>query len=120
MLAAVKNFEANYINSIDTSHIADFNVGDTVSVGVRIDEKRIQEFAGVVIAINGGKHRVTWNIVVWKITDDIGVQKTFLLYNTKSIAHVKVLRKGAVRRAKLYYLKDKRGKAARIAEKSRA
>ncbi len=93
-----------------------FGVGDTVKVHVRVIEggkERIQIFEGVVIAKRHDSNRETF--IVRKISHGIGVERTFLL-NSPRVAKVEAIRKGKVRRAKLFYLRDKIGKAARIKE----
>lgn len=97
--------------------VAPFNVGDTVKVHYRIKEgnrERIQVFQGDVIRLQGAGARETFT--VRKISYGIGVERTFPVHSPK-IAKLEVLRHGKVRRAKLYYLRDKVGKAARIPEK---
>ena len=99
--------------------IPDFFPGDVVKVGVRITEgkkERIQYFEGVCIA---KKNRdINSSFTVRKISFGEGVERTFPLYGTL-IDSIKVIRSGKVRRAKLYYLRDRTGKSARIAEKIR-
>ena len=94
-----------------------FNVGDTVKVGYRIIEggkERVQNFEGVVIAKrNGG---ISETFTVRHISYGVGVEKTFPLHSPK-IAHITVVRKGKVRRAKLYYLRKLTGKAAKVKQK---
>ena len=95
----------------------DFHPGDTVSVDVRViegEKERIQVFEGVVIKIRGGGVNKTFT--VRKISHGVGVERIFPFHSPR-IAEVKVTRRGKVRRAKLYYLRDLRGKAARIKEK---
>lgn len=95
----------------------EFNVGDTVEVHVRViegDKERIQLFKGVVIKIRGSSDTRTFT--VRKISEGIGVERIFPL-NTPMIAAIKVLSRGHIRRAKLYYLRKLKGKAARIKEK---
>lgn len=97
----------------------DFRAGDTVRVHVRVVEgthERIQMFEGVVIKRKGAGISATYT--VRKMSSGIGVERTFLV-NDPRVAKVEVLRHGRVRRAKLYYLRDRHGKAARIAEKRR-
>ena len=97
--------------------VAPFNVGDTVKVHYRITEgnrERIQVFQGDVIRMAGAGARETFT--VRKISFGVGVERTFPLHSPK-IAKLEVVRHGRVRRAKLYYLRDKVGKAARIPEK---
>lgn len=100
-----------------TKEIPDFNPGDTVAVSVKIKEgerERIQLFEGVVIAIrNRGLNSA---FTVRKISYGEGVERVFQTYS-HAIAGIEVKRKGAVRRAKLYYLRGLTGKAARIKEK---
>ena len=94
-----------------------FNVGDTVKVGYKIIEggkERVQSFVGVVIAKrNGG---IQESFTVRHISYGVGVEKTYPLHSPK-IASITVVRKGKVRRAKLYYLRDLTGKAAKVKEK---
>ena len=96
--------------------IPEFAVGDTVAVHYRITEgnkERIQVFKGDVIRRHGESSRETFT--VRKISSGIGVERTFPVHSPK-IAKLEVLRHGHVRRAKLYYLRDKVGKAARLRE----
>ncbi len=98
--------------------IPDFKAGDTVKVHYRITEgnrERIQVFQGDVIRRQGKSSRETFT--VRKISFSVGVERTFPLHSPK-IEKIEVVRHGAVRRAKLYYLRDKVGKAAKIKEKS--
>ena len=108
--AAVQKITAN-------KKITDFSPGDTVNVGVKIVEgkrERIQYFEGVCIA---KKNRdINSSFTVRKISFGEGVERTFALYSP-IVDSVKVIRSGKVRRAKLYYLRDRKGKSARIAEK---
>ena len=90
-----------------------FNVGDTVKVGFKVIEgtkERIQNFEGVVIAKKHGG-----NFTVRRLSFGVGVERTFPLHSPK-IASITVVRRGKVRRAKLYYLRGLTGKAAKIAE----
>ena len=94
-----------------------FNVGDTVKVGYKIIEggkERIQNFEGIVIARKNGGIQETYT--VRHISYGVGVEKTYPLHSPK-IASITVVRKGKVRRAKLYYLRDLTGKAAKVKEK---
>lgn len=98
--------------------VAPFNVGDTVKVHYRIKEgnrERIQVFQGDVIRRQGESVRETFT--VRKISFSIGVERTFPVHSPK-IEKIEVTRKGDVRRAKLYYLRNKVGKAAKIKEKA--
>ena len=107
---AIKKIVAN-------KKITDFSPGDTVKVGVKIVEgkrERIQFFEGVCIS---KKNRdINSSFTVRKISFGEGVERTFALYSP-IVDSIKVIRSGKVRRAKLYYLKDRKGKSARIAEK---
>ena len=107
---AIKKIVAN-------KKITDFSPGDTIKVGVKIVEgkrERIQYFEGVCIA---KKNRdINSSFTVRKISFGEGVERTFALYSP-DVDSIKVIRTGKVRRAKLYYLRDRKGKSARIAEK---
>jgi large subunit ribosomal protein L19 len=97
--------------------IPEFQPGDTVIVNVKVKEgerTRVQAYEGVCIARNGGG--LNESFTVRKISYGEGVERVFPLYSP-NIDSIKVVRRGKVRRAKLYYLRDRRGKAARIAEK---
>ncbi len=100
-----------------TREIPDFNPGDTVIVQVKVTEgqrERLQAFEGVVIAIkNRGLNSA---FTVRKISYGEGVERVFQTYSP-SIANIEVKRRGVVRQAKLYYMRERRGKAARIKEK---
>ncbi len=98
--------------------IPDFRPGDSLKVHVRLKEgekERIQIFEGLVVARKHGG--VSETFTVRKISSGIGVERTFPL-NSPSVAKVEVTRRGRVRRAKLYYIRGLRGKAARIRERS--
>ena len=98
-------------------NLPDFKAGDTVRVHVRIKEgnkERLQVFEGVVIARKHGGSRET--VTVRKVSFGVGVERIFPLHAT-IVDHIDVTRRGKVRRAKLYYLRDLRGKAARIKER---
>ena len=109
------------IDAIDAeslkAEVPAFNVGDTVKIGYKIIEggkERVQNFEGVVIAKrNGG---IQESFTVRHISYGVGVEKTYPLHSPK-IASIKVVRKGKVRRAKLYYLRALTGKAAKVKEK---
>ena len=102
---------------ISAKKIAEFSPGDTVKVGVKIIEgkrERVQYFEGVCIA---KKNRdINSSFTVRKISFGEGVERTFALYSP-IIGSIQVVRSGKVRRAKLYYLRDRKGKSARISEK---
>src|SRR6185295_17970307 len=111
----------NRLDSVENTQIKEnipgFQSGDTVKVHVRIKEgnkERLQVFEGIVIARKHGGARET--ITVRKVSFGVGVERIFPLHATV-IDHIDVVRRGKVRRAKLYYLRDLRGKAARIKEK---
>jgi large subunit ribosomal protein L19 len=99
------------------TEVPDFRAGDTVKVHVRVVEgnkQRIQIYQGVVIARKGGGSRETFT--VRKISGGVGVERVFPLHSPV-IEKLEVVRRGKVRRAKLYYLRELRGKAARIEER---
>ena len=94
-----------------------FSIGDTVKVDVKIREgerERIQVFEGTVIAINGSG--VTETFTVRRVSYGVGVERVFPV-NSPNVADVKIVRYGKVRRAKLYYLRDRVGKASKVKEK---
>lgn len=100
-------------------NITGFDIGDTVRVSVKVvegDKERIQPFEGVVIGRRGGGTRETF--MVRKISFGIGVERIFPLHSP-TVDKVEVLKRGRVRRAKLYYLRGKKGKAAKIKERER-
>ena len=94
-----------------------FNIGDTVKVFVKVVEgnrERLQGFEGVVITRKNGGVRETFT--VRRVSFGVGIERTFPLHSPK-IDHIEVIRKGDVRRAKLYYLRERSGKSAKIKEK---
>ncbi|MBT5955205.1 MAG: 50S ribosomal protein L19 [Candidatus Marinimicrobia bacterium] len=96
-----------------------FQSGDTVSVGVKVIEgtrSRVQTFEGVVIAISAGGG-INKTFTVRKVSNGVGVERIFPIHSP-NLETIKVLKKGKVRRAKLYYLRNLKGKAARIKERS--
>ena len=110
----------NIIEQINSENIKKevpkFNVGDTVKVSVKVIEgtrERIQAYEGIVIAKRGGG--ISETFTVRRISFGVGVERTFPLHSPK-ITDIKVVKKGAVRRAKLYYLRKLTGKAAKIKE----
>lgn len=112
---------SNVISELETelmsAKIPDFRVGDTVKVQVRVregDKERLQAFQGVVIARHSGRNRST--ITVRKVSAGVGVERVFPLHSP-GVAQVDVVKRNKVNRAKLYYLRDLRGKAARLKEK---
>lgn len=115
MVNAIEAFDAKHMK--DASTIPAFRPGDTVKVNVNITEgnnSRIQAFQGVCIARSGAGVRETF--VVRKISFGVGVERRFPLHSP-AIDSIELVRKGKVRRAKLYYLRKLRGKAARIVER---
>lgn len=112
----------NFISAIEESYkknITPFEIGDTVRVYVKViegDKERIQPFDGVVIARRGSSIKETFT--VRKISFGIGVERIFPLHSP-IIDKIEVLKKGKVRRAKLYYLREKKGKSAKIKERER-
>ncbi len=108
------------IRSIEAKQIRNdrpqFNVGDTVNVWVKVVEgshERLQAFAGTVIAKRNGGVRETFT--VRRVSYGIGVERTFPLHSPR-VDRIEVVRRGKVRRAKLYYLRTRQGKAAKIKE----
>ncbi len=114
----IANIEQEYLKK--SEDIPEFRVGDTVRVGVKVVEgsrERVQDFEGVVIRRRSGG--INENFTVRRIASHgIGVERTFLLHAPR-IDRIKVVRRGKVRRAKLYYLRGLTGKAARIKERRR-
>lgn len=109
------------IKSIEAKHMKSglpvLHVGDTVRVGVRISEggkERVQPYEGTLIAMrNGG---INETITVRRIFQGVGVERVFLLHSPR-VADIKVLRRGKARRAKLYYLRNRVGKATRLKQR---
>lgn len=100
-----------------TKEIPDFNIGDTVNVHVKIKEgtkERIQQYSGTVVARSGAG--VAETFTVRRVAFGEGIERVFPL-NSPSVAQIDVVRRGKVRRAKLYYLRDISGKKARIKER---
>ena len=114
----IAELEAEQIAALGKD-IPDFKAGDTVRVGYKVTEgtrSRVQNYEGVCIARNNG-NGIAGSFTVRKISFGEGVERVFPLYST-NIEHIEVVRRGRVRRAKLYYLRSRRGKSARIAEMS--
>ena len=108
--------EAEQIAALNKT-IPDFKAGDTIKVGYKVTEgtrSRVQAYEGVVIGRKGGA-TISASFTVRKISFGEGVERVFPLYST-NIDSIEVVRRGRVRRAKLYYLRDRRGKSARIIE----
>ncbi len=117
MTDLLRQIEQEYLKS----DIPDFQPGDTVRVGVRITEGsgddqrvRVQPFEGVVIARDGGGLNETFT--VRRVTHGVGVERTFPLHSP-TVASIEVVRRGDPRRAKLYYLRDRIGRRARVRER---
>jgi len=112
----IAELEAEQIAQLDKT-IPDFKAGDTVRVGYKVTEgsrSRIQNYEGVCISRKNGVG-IAGSFTVRKISFGEGVERVFPLYST-NIDSIEVVRRGKVRRAKLYYLRARRGKSARIAE----
>ena len=112
----IAQIEADQIASL-SKEIPDFKAGDTVKVGYKVTEgtrSRVQNYEGVCIARKNGVG-IAGSFTVRKISFGEGVERVFPLYST-NIESITVVRRGRVRRAKLYYLRSRRGKSARIAE----
>ncbi len=111
----IAQLEAEQIAALGKT-IPDFKSGDTIKVGYKVTEgtrSRVQAYEGVCISRKGGG--ISASFTVRKISFGEGVERVFPLYST-NIDSIEVVRRGRVRRAKLYYLRDRRGKSARIAE----
>ena len=114
----IAQIEAEQIASL-SKEIPDFKAGDTIKVGYKVTEgtrSRVQNYEGVCIARKNGIG-IAGSFTVRKISFGEGVERVFPLYST-NIESITVVRRGRVRRAKLYYLRSRRGKSARIAEDS--
>ena len=113
----IAELEAEQIASLG-KNIPDFKAGDTVRVGYKVTEgtrTRVQMYEGVCISRKGGE-TIGASFTVRKISFGEGVERVFPLYST-NIDSIEVVRRGRVRRAKLYYLRDRVGKAAKVKEK---
>jgi large subunit ribosomal protein L19 len=114
----VQKFEAKQLETLkETANFPDFSAGDTLKVNVKVKEgtrERVQAYEGVCIARGG--HGVNASFTVRKISYGEGVERVFPLYSPR-LESIELVRRGAVRRAKLYYMRDRRGKSARIAER---
>lgn len=113
----------NIIKTIENEqmkeNLPEFNVGDTIQVHYRVKEgnrERIQVFEGTVIKRQGGGIKETFT--VRRVSYGVGVERTFPLHSPR-VEKIVVTRKGRVRRAKLYYLRERQGKAAKVKEKTR-
>ena len=114
----IEKIEKEQMEKISSQReIPEFGAGDTIKVDVKIvegEKERVQAFEGLCIARSGGG--INENFTVRKISYGEGVERVFPIFSPK-IAGITVLKRGKVRRAKLYYLRDRRGKSARIVEK---
>ncbi len=113
----IEELEREQIAKLSEKSVDDFGPGDTIQVNVKVTEgsrERIQAFEGVCIARSGGS--LNQNVTVRKISYGEGVERVFPIYSPL-VESIKLVRRGRVRRAKLYYLRGLTGKAARIAEK---
>lgn len=115
----VQKFEARQLEQLQSDlNIPEFSPGDTIRVNVKIREgsrERVQAFEGVCIAKRG--HSMNTSFTVRKISYGEGVERVFPLYSPR-IESIELVRRGSVRRAKLYYLRSRRGKSARISERT--
>jgi large subunit ribosomal protein L19 len=116
----IRSLETEEINRVKvelSKVLPEIYVGDTVRVGVRIKEgtkERVQPYEGTVIAMrNGG---INETITVRRVFQGVGVERVFLIHSPR-IATIQVMRRGKVRRAKLYYLRDRVGKATRVKQR---
>ncbi len=112
----------NLINAVEEGYrkeVPSFQVGDTVKVFVKVvegDKERIQPFEGIVIARRGASIRETF--MVRKVSYGIGVERIFPIHSP-AIDRIELIKRGSVRKAKLYYLRGKKGKAAKIKDRER-
>lgn len=109
----IRSIEQEYLKT----DLPKIHVGDTVKVGVKIQEggkERIQPYEGTVIGMSNGGINET--ITVRRVFQGVGVERVFLLHSPR-VANIKIIRRGKVRRAKLYYLRDRVGKATRIQQR---
>ena len=115
----IQKFEAAQLAKLtEGKTIPEFSPGDTVKVNVKVREgerERVQAYEGVCIARNGGG--MNESFTVRKISYGEGVERVFPLHSPR-IDSIELVRRGSVRRAKLYYMRDRRGKSARIAERT--
>lgn len=112
----IAQLEAEQIEALGKT-IPDFKAGDTIRVGYKVTEgsrTRVQNYEGVCISRKNGQG-IAGSFTVRKISFGEGVERVFPLYST-NVEYIEVVRRGRVRRSKLYYLRSRRGKSARIAE----
>ncbi|MBD0394371.1 MAG: 50S ribosomal protein L19 [Microcoleus sp. C1-bin4] len=117
IIRSIETEEINRVKQELNKQVPEIYVGDTVRVGVRIKEgnkERVQPYEGTVIAMrNGG---INETITVRRVFQGVGVERVFLIHSPR-IASIQVMRRGKVRRAKLYYLRDRVGKATRVKQR---
>ena len=117
IIRSIETEEINRVQQELNKQVPEIYVGDTVRVGVRIKEgnkERVQPYEGTVIAMrNGG---INETITVRRVFQGVGVERVFLIHSPR-IATIQVMRRGKVRRAKLYYLRDRVGKATRVKQR---
>jgi len=121
MANTLQKFEARQVEKLTASRdFPEFSAGDTLKVNIRIKEgerERVQAYEGVCIARSGAANSINASFTVRKISLGEGVERVFP-FMSPTIESIEVVRRGSVRRAKLYYLRDRRGKAARIVERT--
>ncbi|MBD0309289.1 MAG: 50S ribosomal protein L19 [Microcoleus sp. T1-bin1] len=117
IIRSIETEEINRVKQELNKQVPEIYVGDTVRVGVKIREgnkERVQPYEGTVIALrNGG---INETITVRRVFQGVGVERVFLIHSPR-IASIQVMRRGKVRRAKLYYLRDRVGKATRVKQR---
>lgn len=117
IIRSIETEEINRVKQELNKEVPEIYVGDTVRVGVKIKEgnkERVQPYEGTVIAMrNGG---INETITVRRVFQGVGVERVFLIHSPR-IASIQVMRRGKVRRAKLYYLRDRVGKATRVKQR---
>ena len=117
IIRSIETEEINRVKQELNKQLPEIYVGDTVRVGVKIKEgnkERVQPYEGTVIAMrNGG---INETITVRRVFQGVGVERVFLIHSPR-IASIQVMRRGKVRRAKLYYLRDRVGKATRVKQR---
>ncbi|MBW3585116.1 MAG: 50S ribosomal protein L19 [Cyanobacteria bacterium 0813] len=117
IIRSIETAEIDRVKQELSKQVPEIYVGDTVRVGVRIKEgnkERVQPYEGTVIAMrNGG---INETITVRRVFQGVGVERVFLIHSPR-IATIQVMRRGKVRRAKLYYLRDRVGKATRVKQR---
>ncbi len=121
MANTLQKFEARQVEKLSgQKDIPNFSVGDTLKVNIKIKEgerERVQAYEGLCIARFGSESNINASFTVRKISLGEGVERVFPLFSP-SIDSIELVRRGDVRRAKLYYLRDRRGKSARITERT--